>query len=288
MERFSTLTRITMMFFLVLFSYKSHSIDIIKIKHQQLSKNKAAHNIDVIQRALEVTEPKYGPFILETVNLRMTSNREVRVVEEGDLINVTITPANQYWDKHLTPIKVPIRLGLLSYRLLLVNKVDLPKFEKIKTIEEIKQTTVGLLHSWKTTGIYKENKMMMVESHNYEGLFSMLNAHRFDYIPRAIYEIYDELEAQESILKDIVVEPTIALFIPTRTFVYVSPKNKRLLKRLESGLHQLLITGELKEILNKHYGSDITRANLKKRKIITIESAYYNQMGTIYDEYLLN
>jgi hypothetical protein len=184
------------MFCLSLLSYKSYSIDIVKIKDQQLSKNKAAHNIAVIQRALEITEPNYGPFMLETVNIRMTPEREIKVVEEGDIVNVTITPANQYWDEYLTPIKVPIRLGLLSYRLLLINKVDLPKFEQIATINEIKQTTVGLLHNWKTAGIYKENKISMMKSYNYEGLFLMLNNQRFDYIPRAIYEVYDELEAQ--------------------------------------------------------------------------------------------
>jgi len=282
------LTQITIIFCLTLLSCKSYSIDIIKIKHQQLSKNKAAHNIEVIQRALEITEPSYGPFKLKTVNLRMSSEREVRIVEEGDIINVTITPANQYWDQHLTPIKVPIRLGLLSYRLLLVNKADLAKFEKIRTIDEIKKTTVGLLHSWKTTEIYKENKIKMIESYSYEGLFLMLNNQRFDYLPRAIYEVYDELKAQDSILKDIVVEPTIALFIPTKTYVYVSPKYKRLVNRLQSGLHKLLITGELKDILYKYYALDINRANLDKRKIITIESSYYNQMDTSYDEYLLN
>lgn len=288
MERLSPLIRITIIFCLSLLSYKSYSIDIVKIKDQQLSKNKAAHNIAVIQRALEITEPNYGPFMLETVNIRMTPEREIRIVEEGDIVNVTITPANQYWDTYLTPIKVPIRLGLLSYRLLLINKVDLPKFEQIATINEIKQTTVGLLHNWKTAGIYKENKISMMKSYNYEGLFLMLNNQRFDYIPRAIYEVYDELEAQESILKDIVVEPTIALFIPTKTYLYVSPKNKRLVKRLQSGLHELVTSGELKEILHKYYASDIKRAKLNKRKMITIESRYYNQTETTYNEYLLN
>ena len=128
----------------------------------------------------------------------------------------------------------------------------------------------------------------MMKSYNYEGLFLMLNNQRFDYIPRAIYEVYDELEAQESILKDIVVEPTIALFIPTKTYLYVSPKNKRLVKRLQSGLHELVTSGELKEILHKYYASDIKRAKLNKRKMITIESRYYNQTETTYNEYLLN
>lgn len=288
MKNLILLAQITMIIIFTSYSYDARSIDIVKIKKQQLSMNKAAHNNELFKRALEITEDEFGPFELENVDVIMTSNRELRAVENGIIINATITPANEQWDKQLISIQTPIRLGLLSYRLLLVNKIDLPKFKNVNTLDDLKQLTAGLLHDWKTTAIFKAHNFKMVESHNFEGLFLMLNKHRFDYIPRAIYEVNDELNAQKSILNNIVVEPTIALFIPTITYIYVSPKTPRLAKRLDTGLKKLFNNGELKKILEKYYAVDIDRAKLNQRKIIKIESSYYLRNGEKYNGFYFN
>jgi len=41
---------------MALFSFKSYSVDIVKLQSQQMSENTAAHNKEVIQRVLEITE----------------------------------------------------------------------------------------------------------------------------------------------------------------------------------------------------------------------------------------
>ncbi|TYK64237.1 substrate-binding periplasmic protein [Colwellia echini] len=271
-----------------IYAYKAYSVDIIKIKHQQLSKNKAKHNLEVIRRALKITEPQYGPFVLERVNIRMTSDREVKIVQKGKILNATITPANELADKALLPIQVPIRLGLLSYRVLLINKNDLSTFAQISNLNDLKQQSVGLLQGWKTAQIYKQNDIDLIETHNYEGLFLMLNKHRFNYIPRGVYEIFDEVEGQKLILPNVVIEPTIVLFIPTVTYLYVSPKYPRLANRLNAGLRQLLASGELKSLLYQYYGEDIKRANIKGRNIITIPNSYYSKEGNVNKEHLLH
>lgn len=273
---------------LLIFPYQTFAIDTIKIKNQRFSENKSQHNIAVIKRALELTEAEFGEFTLETVKIKMTSDREIKLVEKGEILNVTITPANALWDQTITPIRVPIRQGLLSYRLLVINKVDLPVYEKISTLEDLKQVKAGLLHGWKTIGIYKDNKMPMVKTNNYEGMFQMLNKGRFDYIPRASYEVFDELESQKELLVDIVVEPTIALLIPTLTYVYVSPTSPNIAKRLEKGLRRMSANGELKTLLNKYFGKDIEKANLGKRKIISLENNYLNHHVNLSDTTILH
>lgn len=45
-----------------------------------------------------------------------------------------------------------------------------------------------------------------------------------------------------------VVEPTIALYIPTHSYVYVSPNNPCLYKRLEEGLTKLKTNEELEPL----------------------------------------
>ena len=245
------------MLIMALVSFKSYSVDVVKLQSQQMSENKSAHNTEVIRRALEITEAEYGPFKLEIVNLTMSS-------------------ASELWDKHNIAIRLPVRQGLLSYRLLLVNKADLPMFEKINSLKELNNFTAGLHKGWLTTEIFKLNNLSVTETGHFEGLFLMLNRRRFDYIPRGIYEIYDELNARQTMLRDIVVEPTIALYIPTSSYVYLSPEDTRLAKRIDTGVRKLITSGELKAIVKKYYANDINRANLNGRKIFEIENPYFN------------
>jgi hypothetical protein len=262
---------------LILFSNKSFSVDIVKLQRQQISDNKAEHHIEVVRRALEVTESEYGPFELQVVNLTMSAGRLLKASIKGKIFNTTVMPASEIWDKSSIPIKVPVRLGLLSYRVLIVNKNDLPKFAKVNTLQDLNHFTSGVITDWVTTEVFEYNKINMVKTGHFEGMFLMLNKHRFDYIPRGIYEVYDELLERQSVLTDIVVEPTLALHIPTSTYVYVSPSETRLAERLRAGLQTLLTEGELKTILYKYYANDIERAKLSERKIIEIENPFHDE-----------
>jgi hypothetical protein len=275
------------MLLITLFSFNSNAVDIVKLQLQQMSKNKAAHNTEVIRRALEITEPEFGDFRLDKINTTMSSARMLQSLIEGSLINTVIVPESDLWDKHTISVKVPVRLGLLSYRLLLVNKSDLSKFEKINTLDELKAIPVGLHKGWVTTKLFNLNAFNVIETGHFEGLFLMLNRYRFDYIPRGVYEVYDELASRQDVLKDIVVEPTIALFIPTMSYVNVSPTDPKIAKRLASGLLQLQNNGELKKILHKYYGNDIKRANLKNRKVFEINHPNFSPHDKLNYEILL-
>lgn len=287
MEISAILHKIAVTLFIALFSFESFAIDVVKFQRQQMSDKKASHNIEVVRRALEITEPEYGPFKLEIVNLDMSVGRMLKATIEGKIINTVIVPASKRWDNFNIPIRVPVRLGLLSYRVLLINKADLSKFEGVDSIEDLNKLSAGLIRHWVTTGIFKDNGIKIVESGHFEGIFLMLKKQRFDYMPRSIYEVYDELHAREAVLGDIVVEPTLALYIPTSAYIYVSPKSPEIAKRIEAGVLKLLENGQLKEILYKHYFSEIKRANLPGRKFLRIENAYHNEHNKADEKHYL-
>lgn len=286
-DMFTILIRIIISITFILLSYNSYSVDIVKLQVQQSSKKKNAHNIEVIRRALEITQPEYNAFELNIIKKTMSGMRMYQSSLEGKSTNAIIVPANARWDRQHIPIRVPVRLGLLNYRLLLVNKAALSKFENINTEEELKTLTIGLANYWETTKILKSRGFKAVETSYFEGLFSKLQNHHFDYLPRGIYEIYDELESRKAALQNVVIEPNIALNIPMLSYVYISPTEPRIAQRLKSGLEQLLESGELEKILYKHYANDIKRADLKNRKIIKIESDYYKRQVRYYSKDLL-
>ncbi|MCF2950405.1 hypothetical protein L0668_20010 [Paraglaciecola aquimarina] len=254
-------------------SFQIQANDIIKLWKPLLNADKRAnHKDEVIRRALEVTIPEYGSFSITTVHVDMNPSRALEETISGENINLFISPNSDVWDKGTISIKVPIRQGLLSYRLLLIKKSNLKKFENVNSIEDLKSLKAGLHADWVTTKVFKEQGFGVSVGHNFEGLFQMLQKERFDYFPRAVYEIYDELETRQAMLKDITIEPTIALFLPMETYVHASPNAPRIAKRMGDGLTRLLDSGELKMIFEKYYEKDIARANLSHRKIIKIEN----------------
>ena len=270
------------------FSSNSYSLDISKLQVQKLSKSKAAYKVELIQRALEITEPVYGDFKLDVIELTMSGNRIVQSSLEGELINTIIQPGNDLLDKKHLVVRIPVRLGLLNYRLLLIDKAKSDEYEKVATLGDLNHFKAGLGTYWEATKVFKKNHLNMMEVNNTSSMFGMLQKSRFDYLPRGIYEIYDEVESKQNALKTIIIEPTIALYMPMYTYVYVSPKTPRLANRLNDGLRKLLLSGELEQLLYKHYADEINRTNLNLRKLIRIESSdYHHRHDSEYDKYLL-
>ena len=156
----------------------------------------------------------------------------------------------------------------------------------MQTLDDLKELTAGLRTGWVTIDAFNNAEMKLQEVHNFEGLFTLLEHHRFNYIPRAIYEIFDELEARKKSLNHVVIEPTLAIYLPSPTYVYVSSAEPRIAQRIEKGLRIMLKNGELEQILNKYYADDIKRGNVKNRKIIKIESTYHIDKKLLEDKTL--
>jgi hypothetical protein len=265
----------------------AHAVDHIKMHSPAVGEDKRAmHKDEVLRRALEISEKNFGSFTLDFVNIELPTARALHVIKTGKLINVFIAAANDDWDNIATPIKIPVRFGQLSYRLLLVNKNNLDKFKAIDSLSDLKELTAGSQKGWALNEVLKDTDIKVVTGSNFEGLFLMLNNERFDFFPRAIYEAYNELENRKNILNNIVVEPTLALYIPTVSYVYVSNEAPQIARRLEYGLEQMVKNGELKTLFNKYYKEDIIRANLQNRKIIRIENSYFSKQDAFVDRNL--
>lgn len=278
---------INVLIFTVTFSQYSYAIDIVKTKHPDVFDKKAEHRLEVIRRALEITEPEYGAFKIEKYSQERSVGKSLKALVDRGFINTMIMPANELWDSYSIPIKIPVRLGLLSYRVLLVNENDLPTFAKTQTLVELSELTAGLISGWATTKAFKSNNMKLIGINHFDGLFLMLKKNRFDYIPRGIHEVYDELLTRKSSVKGIVIEPSIALYLPTSTNFYIAKTEPRLAKRLSSGMQEMLESGELKDILYKYFSVEIKRANIAARKIIKIENPYHSKYNKADEKYYL-
>lgn len=101
-------------------------------------------------------------------------------IKFGDLIKVYFSVESPLWRANAIEIAIPIRRGILNYRVILIHKDNAEKFSKITTLEQLKAMKLGVQNDWETGEILAQYGFEMEMGNNYDGLFSMLAQQRFD------------------------------------------------------------------------------------------------------------
>ncbi len=170
------------------------------------------------------------------------------------------------------PIRIPIRKGLMGYRIFLIRKQDRSRFASIRTLKELKKLRVGQGHIWNDVKVFKANEFNVVTSTSYEGLFKMLIHGRFDYFSRGINEAPNEYRERKETLPDLFVEEKILLYYPWPKYFFTSKKTPELAKRIERGLKIMIKDGSFEKHFMKYHQKDIELTNLKKRRLFKIHN----------------
>ncbi len=222
----------------------------------------------VLSLALEKTVATHGPYKVEYIELFTTSARTASEVQSGKIINLFIGVTTQEREEATIPIRIPIRRGILNYRVLAIHENNLNKFSTVTELSELKKLAAGLRVGWATTDIFKKQSFSHYELVSLDGLYNMLNHNVIDYIPRGINEIYDEIAVRQP--NKVIVEPQLIIFLPAPTYIFVSPNEVRLAERIEAGLEKMVSDGSLKALFYEFYTDDLEKADINNRRVITI------------------
>lgn len=264
-----------LLIFLCVCASGSWAMDVLKMPTPQYRKDtRIEYKNEVLKLALEATETEYGPFIITPDSPPMPRKRAIEALRTGVYINVYIAPIIPSWLEQMITIKIPIRRGILDYRLLIVHKSQLPLFENITSVESLRKFRAGSIFGESMTAVLRKQGFNLVTANNYDGSFSMLENKRYDWLSRGVHEIFDELELRKNSIEHVVIEPTLAIKTQLPTIIYVSPSAPRLAERLRKGLVIIAENGTLKSIFDKYYSDDIKRAELSKRRILTIANPF--------------
>lgn len=259
--------------FFIVFTSSIYTIDEIRVvPGQSESDSRHYYPHALLKAALEATLESDGPYIISYAPVTMTRNRALKELLKGKLINVHEAPTREEWEQTVIPIRIPIRKGILGYRVFLINAEDSQKFEKLKTIDELKQLKAGLGSQWSTTLVMKVLDFKIVTGLDYEGLFSMLASRRFDYFPRGINEIFKEFETREKKFSNMRIEQTKALYFITPTYLFVSPEYPELADRIKRGFLTIIENGTFDTLFYKEHDEFIKKAGLDKRMIFRVEN----------------
>lgn len=250
-------------------------IDVVSIasSHSKLDiRTKYTH--EILNKALNLSSEKYGLFKLNKVAISMSNDVTFYELSRGKIINVAMSGATPDKDHLATPIRIPIRRGILNYRLLIINKKNLKLFEKINSLAQLKPYSVGIHSNSVTSDVMKVLGFSVVDTVSYDGMFKQLSQDKFDYIPRGLHEAYDEIELRKETINNLIVEPNLALYSPLPYYIYVSPAYPKLAERIEYGLEKMIEQGLIAKIFERYYGEDIKRSKLSERTIINIGNPF--------------
>ncbi len=229
---------------------------------------------EILKTALEKTTAKYGGYRLEPA-VSMSEARQAHELKNvTGRLTVMYLDTNPEFEKTLLPVRIPVDKNLVGFRVFLIRKEDQPKFQAIKTLDDLRKFSIGAGSDWADVAILRKSGFTVVTGSAYDGLFDMLHNKRFDIFSRGAVEIIDEYEQRKEKMPDLHIEETILLYYPLPMYFWFSntPAGARLAERAKAGMLMMIDDGTYDAIFLKYHRKDIKKLNLKGRKIFKIEN----------------
>ena len=225
----------------------------------------------MLELALEKTADQ-GDWTLQPADQVMPQSLALQRLSNNDGIDVVWSMTSIEREKQNRAIRIPLMKGLMGYRLLIIRTEDQQWFRRLQTIDELRELRAGQGHDWPDTEILRANGLAVEGEEEYDSLFSLLQQGRFDYLPRAINEPWEELAARPNM--DLMVEQGLLLYYPTAEYFFVSRQNTALAARLEKGLRLAIEDGSFDKLFREHpiNANAFGKANLLRRRIIRLDN----------------
>ncbi|MFZ6691089.1 substrate-binding periplasmic protein [Undibacterium sp. SXout20W] len=224
--------------------------------------------LEILNTALREFPGKYQPVPSAAAYPQTRSINEA--ISPYGQIDLVWTMSTNERETKLIPIRIPLDKGLLGWRIAFVNDKNKDILSQVKSLNDLKKFDAGQVHDWPDTEILQNNMLNVVSSSTYEAMFKMLAANRFDYSPRAIFEIWGELASHSSM--PIFIDTHIVLHYPTAFYFFVSPRKPVFANDLKLGIERIITNGQFEKIFQKYQRDAIQKADIKHRTVIELRN----------------
>lgn len=210
---------------------------------------------------------------LQPVTEDMTQTRLQEDTLHGKL-DIMWAGTSKELEEQLEPVRIPIFKGLLGHRLLIIRKDDQAKFDRVNSIEDLRQIPLGQGTAWIDTKILEANGLKVVKTMKYQNLFYMVDGGRFDAFPRAVFEPFSEVDKHPEL--NLAVEKRLMLVYKSDFYLFVNKRNKQLARDLELGLNRAIADGSFEKVFLSapSVQEAITKGNLKNRVVIPLNNPF--------------
>lgn len=233
-------------------------------------KGPEVYEIALLQLALDHTADE-GPFRLENQGLDLSEDRAVISLNQG-AFDVTFMVLTRQRERELLPIRIDLTRGIQGFRVFLIRKQDAAAFAEVKTLGELARFKAGFGAQWGDLGALTSNGLPVVTSAEGSRLYPMLAIGRFDYFPRGINEVWDNLTQHAAEAPQMMVEENLALFYPLVQCFVVAKTSQPLAARIERGLQMALSDGSMKRLFMKFHQQDLERAQIGHRRVLMLSN----------------
>lgn len=226
-----------------------------------------------VRRVVELALQRAGSRLeIRPVDLDMTQGRTLIELATGhspiDLMWTMTDPQRE--SGGLLPVRIPIDRGLLGWRLLLVRRAELPAWQQMRSLADLRQRMAGQGHDWPDTTILRANGLKVGTSSGYDALFRMLAAGRIDYFPRSILEIDAELAGGRH--PELAIAPGLMLHYPAAAYLFVSPTRPDLAAALTAGLEAAIADGSFQRLHRDTYGALIKAHPVSPERVLRLRN----------------
>lgn len=228
--------------------------------------------VELLRLALEKTLATHGPYQMEPAVEPLSQSRALAELASGRTLDVVWAMTSIEREQRTRPVRIPLRKGLLGYRLLIIREEDSDWFESVTSIDQLREVRAGQGHDWPDADILAANGLQVLRASSYDSLFLMLEQGRFDYLPRGLTEIWAEIDQRPEMA--ITVAPSLLLYYPTASYFFVAPDNTALAERLTQGLEAALKDGSFDRLFFEfpQHREALARASAPGRQVLVLEN----------------
>ncbi|EGM70943.1 hypothetical protein [Shewanella sp. HN-41] len=169
----------------------------------------------LLKLALEKSIERFGAYQLNPVNVDISQKRQLRELDKGS-ISVFWTMTSYAREADMLPVRVPLTKGMYGIRLMAINRADHDMFSAVSNVKQLAKWKALLGRDWPDTAIMRVNRLD-VRSDVAEGdLYNVLDKYQGNYFPRAVTEIYSELDRRPEL--NIEADEHLGLVYPTAVY----------------------------------------------------------------------
>ena len=235
-----------------------------------------AYRYELIHQIMEVTREDFGDYRLAPYTEQTTNKRYAQLLVEGNRLNLLwASPGTPVADAGAIAIPGEILRGLLGYRVCLVNSQQHSDLGRIKTLKDLSRLKIGQ-GIWPDRNVYQYNHISTIEAPNFENLFLMLEAGRFDCIALGADEVVDIYNAKKKDYPFLAIDNHLLIYYHYPLYFYVSKKSPRLAERMQKGFQRLQANGEFYRLFNQYHAQSLQQLQLSKRQVVCMNSPYIN------------
>lgn len=207
---------------------------------------------------------------LQPTSVMMRQNRALAELQAGRVVDVLWTMTSQQRERDLLPVRIPLDMGLIGWRLLLIRRRDAARFGAIRKPSELQALDALQGHDWPDTDILRANHYKVQTASDYAGMFKMLESGRVDYFPRAVFEVWHEAAAFAQ--QGLIVAPGLALHYPSAFYFFVKKSNTTLAAAIQGGLESMLADGSYTRLFQQYFGDMMARSTLGARRVFELHN----------------